>query len=276
MLEASFAWTGKFAYRLPLVRLLYRRTRDTLVEKMVADGTPYRNLAFGDLRVTLDVSEFTSKDYYFSSVLYEPHTTRFLLSHLREGDVFVDIGANHGYYTLIAAHRVGDAGRVFAFEPNPQVLAQLEKHVLLNDVERRVEISSLALSDRSQNEAEFFVSSCATNSGLSSLVLSESALTRGELSSHNKIVVETRTFDDWVKTKRPARLDLMKIDVEGAEEKVLRGMLTTLASTPPARIICETTWDSPAHLLLQSHGYSAVPIENGSWGNILYTHESPS
>jgi methyltransferase, FkbM family len=273
-LEPLLTRTGRLAYQTPLLNLIYRRTRDTLVEKLVARGLQYRRIAFGELQIVMDISEFTTKDYYFSSLLYEPETTRFFLSQLREGEVFIDIGANHGYYTLMAAHLVGDVGKVFAFEPNPQVLAQLKKHISLNEVGHRVMINSLALSDTSRNEVEFFVSNCATNSGLSSLALTESAINRGELSSHNKIMISTSTFDEWLETEKPVRLDLVKIDVEGAEEKVLRGMSKTLATTPPKRIICETTWDSPAHLLLQSYGYSAIPIENGSWGNILYTYES--
>ena len=276
--EHMFTASGSVAHRLPLIKSLHRKTTDVFLERLIANGEQHRRVTFFNVELTVDVSEFTTKDYYFSSELYEPQTTQFFLSQLREGELFVDIGANHGYYTLLAASRVGTRGKVFAFEPNPKVASQLNNHVALNRFGDRVCIYDFALSDKSDGEVDFFVSNCPGNSGLSSLVLYEHAMEWGHLSSDNKILVRTKTFDEWRDEANLGRVDLVKIDVEGAEEQVLHGMSKTLTNASPRKIICETKRDSPAHAILLSHGYSATPLEvnEGSWGNILYTHRDSS
>jgi FkbM family methyltransferase len=276
--ERMFTAGGRVAHNLPLVKLFHRKTVEAFLEKLAAAGEQHRKVNLCGVKLTLDVSEFTTKDYYFSSVLYEPQTTRFFLGQLKGGELFVDIGANHGYYTLLAASCVGAHGKVFAFEPNPGVALQLNAHVALNGFDDRVDVLDLAVSDKSDDEADFFVSNCPDNSGLSSLVMYEHAQELGHLSPDNKIFVRTTTFDEWSEEAGLARVDLVKIDVEGAEELVLHGMSKTLATRPPRKIICETKCDSPAHAILISHGYTATPLEvnEGSWGNILYTHEGKS
>ena len=105
-----------------------------------------RRVPIGSLSPVFDVSSFTVKGRYFAGVPYEPGATNAVLT-LGEGDVFVDIGANSGYFSVLAALRVGARGRVFAFEPNPAVRRQLERHIGLNAIADRVTISALALSD---------------------------------------------------------------------------------------------------------------------------------
>ena len=92
-----------------------------------------------------------------------------------------------------------------------------------------------------------------------------------------RITVRTETFDRWLTTHNVERIDVMKIDVEGAEDLVLRGMSRTLETVPPRYIVCETEWDGPAHHLLTSHDYRGAPLEwmaaDSGYGNILYRRE---
>lgn len=273
-LEAIYLRLGLLLSQFYLTRILHRRIVETLVNRCVASGNPYRRLSFNGVEIIADVCQFTARDYYFHSIIYEPLTTDFLLSNLKAGDVFVDIGANSGYYSIMAAQLVGDTGKVFAFEPNPQVLVKLREHISVNGIGKRVISSGLAISDKSSHQVDFFISNIPANSGLSSLVLHEYSVTSGQLSDSHKIPVTTKTLDEWVAENEVGRIDVVKIDVEGAEDKVLRGMKSLLSLRPPRSIICETSWDSPADQLLTSYGYSGVALETNGyrWVNILYRH----
>ncbi len=276
-LEPAFVSVGKIMNRMPLIDTLYRRAVETYANKIKENNAHYRKINPGPLEMSFDVTHFTTQDYYFKGVLYEPRTTQLILTDLAGSKTFIDIGANTGYFTLMAALLVGKEGKVYAFEPNPDMLKELRNHIALNSVETQVVISECALSDGAQQDVDFFISNCPTNNGLSSLTPSQFALDHGMLSLNRKIVIQTETFDQWAAmAKLGPVIDLIKIDVEGAEEKVLRGMLGTLSNHPPAKIICETEWNSPAHGLLRDFGYNATPLDMSvaGFGNILFTRNA--
>jgi len=186
---------------------------------------------------------------------YEAETADRIRASLRQGDVMIDVGANIGYFTLVGAKTVGAAGRVVAFEPVPQVREQLAENVRLNGASN-VEIRSDALSDVSG--AVTFYLGPNSNTGLGSL----RALTDGQTIEVNRV-----RFDDW--WQPIAKVALVKIDVEGAELAVLRGMERCLARDRPD-IVVEVTdaflralGDSAAGLFdfITSHGYRFFAIE---------------
>ncbi len=239
-----------------------------------AYGNPdrrFRRVMVGDTPLILDVTEFTTSGLYFGNSPYEPKTTSYIGQRLRPGHIFVDVGANHGYFTILAAALVGERGRVFAFEPNPPVFRQLEQHVRLNGFEHRVVLVQQALSDTSRDGARLFVSQCSGNSGLSSLVPAASTIAMGGLSPDHTIPVQTMTFDRWLEGSGVEHVDLVKIDTEGAEAEVIRGMKDALRNGRIGVVVCETQWGSDAHRLLC--GFDLVPqaIENiGHLTNIAY------
>ena len=98
-----------------------------MADRLSAKGIGTRDVVLGGVPLRLDVGEWTTTGYYFANVPYEPATVRYLASHLAAGDVFVDVGANSGYFTMIAAGLVGSSGRVVAFEPNPEVRGRLSR-----------------------------------------------------------------------------------------------------------------------------------------------------
>jgi len=127
--------TGRGGYRLARLARRFHRSDD----QVALFGTPE------GLRFHLDLR--TYPDCCMAFGLYELDTARIIRKLLRPGDTFVDGGANIGYFSLIAAKAVGPAGRVHAFEPQPDNRRRLEEHVAMNSLSKVVTIHPVALSD---------------------------------------------------------------------------------------------------------------------------------
>ena len=209
---------------------------------------------------------------YFGQV-YEPETTRHVLGWLGPGDVFIDIGANVGYFTMLAAARVGPLGRVIAVEANPALFQRLCASVERNGFQM-VDVFDVAATDHDA-EISLYLSNDPTNDGISSTSPWEGHLASGDLSASNTVVIPGRRLDTL--PLELGRVDLLKIDVEGAELAVLNGMAEIFAKTPPRRIVCETTLSGEISEWLTVRGYKAEPLEylkpESEWGNILYVRQ---
>jgi FkbM family methyltransferase len=272
VLEGPYAYAAHAALGVPGVHSVFREVTDRLVTRLARERRADRRIEIGSVSPVFDVSSFTVKGRYFARVTYEPGATDAVLTTLGEGDVFVDIGANSGYFTVLAALRVGAHGRVFAFEPHPTVRQQLQRHVELNAIADRVTVSDLALADDDKDDVRLFVSCWPENDGIASLTPAAETLARGGLRADASIPVRVRTFDTWLQSARPPRIDLMKIDVEGAEARVLSGMSATFSSLRPKRIICETPLGSEAVRILRDRGYRASTLDEipGGIPNLLF------
>lgn len=166
-------------------------------------------------RIHLDIGE---SPMMFARALgrYEPHKMHVIRSLLRPGMTFVDIGANKGDFTLLAAEEVGDAGSVLAIEPEPQNLSWLERSVALNTY-RNVDIFGVALGE-SNEMARLYL---GEKSGWHSLLPGQGRDTAA-------IDVQKRTLDSLLAEIDRPRVHMMKIDVEGGEIGVLQGARRTL------------------------------------------------
>ena len=148
---------------------------------------------------------------------------------IRPGDTVVDVGANTGLWALGAALRVGPAGVVHAFEPVPENFDRLIRNLKLNGFEN-VTCQKLALSDKCGQTV--FYTAPDNNSGLGSLTKREEA--------DRQIEIEMTTIDDYCAKHAIRRIDLMKVDVEGAELMVFRGGQGLLAAAEAPIIMFET------------------------------------
>jgi FkbM family methyltransferase len=219
---------------------------------MTYPQTPRETSARGLRFEIRDFREAIQRSIYFLGY-FEFRETRAAMRILRPGDCFVDVGANIGWYTLLAARRVGPAGRVIAFEPSAPVFDHLARHVQMNGF-ANVTLEKRALADRTGKAV--LSGASPENRGLGSL-LSAGAAVPGE-------DVDVVRFDDYFSDRRPGAVRLMKIDVEGAEPLVLRGMVDVLAAKVCDYILIEAAEPhlarggaSTAELLdmLRSKGY---------------------
>ena len=148
---------------------------------------------------------------------YEPGTTNFLKTILKKGMNVINIGANIGYFTLLAAREVGPDGKVFAFEPFPQTVELLKKNILINGFENVI-IESKAVS----NKTDF----ATLLTGGRSL---HNFISKKKFPQLTEIKVPTITVDEFLKHKN-INIDLILIDAEGQESLIFEGMKNTLQS----------------------------------------------
>jgi len=270
-LERPFVRAGTAVWTRPGLGRFYRSVIDRYADRLRESNARFRRVDVGGISVVLDITEFTTANLFFAGRPYEPETTAYLLGRLRPGSVFVDVGANHGYFTVLAAARVGEHGRVVSFEPNPPVCAQLRAHVEMNGFSSRVEIHGHALADRDNAQAALFVSQWPRNSGVSSLAPDAVALEDGAVSTTASIAVRTTTFDGWFEASGFGHIDVVKVDVEGAEDRVAAGMMRALARGAIGAIVCETSSTSDAHRRFCAAGYTPRPLDSaGRLANFAY------
>ena len=271
VLQRPYAVAAFACSRVPGVHTVFREATRRLSRQMRDTNQNIRPVHVGDVRMLFDVTDFTVEGRYFSRVPYEPGATAAIMR-LSPGQVFLDIGANSGYFTILAAARVGAGGRVFAFEPNPVVRRKLQRHVDVNGMTDRVRVCDEAISDRDADDVSLFISCRADNSGLSSLTPNGNALASGDLNLEVKVKVRASRLDSWMRATPVSRIDLLKIDIEGAELAALHGMRRTLERVRPHAIICETPEHGPAVEWLRSFDYRVSVLDRipGGVPNLLF------
>lgn len=171
----------------------------------------------------------------FTSILTltQPNIIRWMDEYLHPGDNFLDVGANCGWLSIRAARRVGRGGHVVAFEPSPIMVEILRYHRRVNGLPQ-ITIVPKAVSN-SDGEAPFFL----LNQGFSAR--SSLAIERDDLplvlpEEKQRITVPTVTLDRYC-VDGDLRPTMLKIDVEGAELRVLEGCLEVLRQSKPVIII---------------------------------------
>ena len=182
------------------------RTRPGLKVRVYADGMYTRLFLFGE---------------------YEPAHSEIYRALVRPGDVVFDIGANFGWYTGLLARQVGAAGKVHAFEPLPTVAALTRETVAMNGLNDAVELA---------NEGVGSVSGTFTVYTFTKLPhghASAADLGRADAVPHECRIT---TLDAYVAAREIARIDFVKVDVEGHELEVFKGATRTLCA-PEAPIV---------------------------------------
>lgn len=177
-------------------------------------------------------SEYMS-DYIRLWGRFERKTENFIVGRLRDGHVFMDVGANFGYFSVVACHKAKEC-RVLAIEPNPAIAQALRASTRLNNIDSRVEVLEMALSDES---GQLPLMCNDHNLGLSHLKSNTSTTDSGSPSAHT-VTVSVEVWDDWVRRKGTTdKTSVLKMDIEGAELKALTGMIKFLQRERPSIVV---------------------------------------
>jgi len=195
---------------------------------------------------------------------YEPQETFLLQRLLTPGQTFVDVGANWGYFTMLAAARVGSSGRIISIEPHPQILALLKANVVQNGISWATVVEAAIAASQGTKTLNGF-DPAGDKWGTSFLTGSHST------DREQSFEVVTARLDDVLDAHGVDRVDLLKMDIEGAEALAIKGMTRGLVSGRYPRILLElhpqlitshgTTAQDVLSELLQ-HGYRAWRIDH--------------
>lgn len=191
---------------------------------------------------------------------YESEKQQVIASLLNPGDCFLDIGANAGFYTLLAARLVGPTGRVIAFEPLPQNQQKLERHLALNQL-TNVTVINAAVCDQ-DGRAAFQIGAADECGGL--------AIT-------GTLEVDTVSLDGMWKASQLRSPRLIKIDVEGAEGRVLLGAEALIRATKPVILLAGhgTATQRACESILADFGYKVTIVRDGSVDGMYESTATP-
>jgi FkbM family methyltransferase len=208
-----------------------------------------------DVLMMLDPAEYVD-DAIITDGYWEPEVLEAIRAALREGDVFWDIGGNLGTHSL-TIKKLDPSVRVIAFEPNPIMHGLLTTHARINALD--LHVHPFGLSD-TPGEAEFFVYT-GLNYGKSGLrAPPEKALAM-------PIKVKLMTGDELVREMGVPPPNVIKIDVEGHELSVFRGLTDVLQGTSLRAIVFEDppVADSPVKKFLEAYGFRIRELASSSY-----------
>jgi len=199
--------------RFPRLQVLRARSKTRYVEREILGNKMYLDLK--DPGISSDL---------LRDGIREPFLTESIQKEIKDGDVIVDIGANIGYYALQEARLVGDNGKVYAIEPVPENVELLKKNIELNNYSN-IEVFQLAVG--AVNKTDYvYVSDCRNTA---SMIKTQASI--------DKVPVQVTTLDKFLENKPLP--NLIRMDVEGYEVEIVKGITKLLESNKPLKLIVE-------------------------------------
>ena len=190
----------------------------------------------------------------FYCATYEPSFSRHLHAKIRSGDVYADVGAHVGIHALQVARRLAGlgGGHVLAFEPAADSAEKLRAAALRNRLD--VQVLQLALSDRAGDLALFADERYDSH---------DAGVRSAHASGPCVAIAAAMTFDDWADREQLDRLDVVKIDVEGHEAAVLKGMRRSIAKFVPRAMYVEIKANSTGRAPVPDEALRALAADLG-------------
>ena len=237
-------------YMRSLLRKYYLR-RGVVKLKLYESGITPKYYVKNDL----ELDKILTKDN-------EENVLKIFLDKIKPEDIIYDIGANIGLYTLPAALKLRGTGRVVAFEPVPMWFNRLKDNLSLNSIQN-VDVYNVGLYTRTEKKVMYIKS--IQGSGMGSIVTNY----RNEVPEEilEKIEVQLVKGDDFISENKIPLPNIIKIDVEGAELDVIRGLKNTIAHSDCRFILCEvhpkymTESPTKVNIILEKMGYRVEKIE---------------
>jgi FkbM family methyltransferase len=229
----------------------------------------------GNLKFEVDTTYPMESSVWLAGV-YDVTTTNFLKKVIHQGDVFLDIGANCGALTLVAASLIGQ-GKIYAFEPAPAVRSRLQDNIEINPQFK--EIVTVVPYGLGRQKYKGFYNEDPNYRG------------NGSLHGQQGIAVEVFSLDEWVALEKLDKIDLIKIDVEGMEYDVLLGGKAVLEKYHPILYFetLELFFETSSHsikttyeflsslgyrIIYPTTSYSEIPFEGPYPPNSVAIHSS--
>jgi FkbM family methyltransferase len=194
---------------------------------------------------------------------------RFLWKYLQPGMTFIDVGAFHGIYSVIAARRLGNRSCVVAFEPSPRDRRRLQLHLRYNGIKSVVVEPYAIAAEEGEAALNVVVEGYQTMNSLRPPAVNHPV---------QQVAVQTMALDEYLRRNRIDKVDLMKVDAEGSEIQIFNGAKTLLSCLRPV-VICEVLdkvtrpWGYPAREIVERlRAYDYVWFEILPDGSLLPHH----
>ena len=213
-----------------------------------------------NIKIKLNINDWIQQNIFFLGS-YEEAELKVLANHLKPDNVFIDIGANFGLYSLIASQYIGEEGSIFCFEPFPENYKSLCTNLSLNYL-TRVTVENKAVGSE-KGELKLYYNNKENNLGM---------VSSKKTKDSDFVTVTKVSLDDYLQTKYLGENTFIKIDVEGFEYEVLQGMKKTLQSYDPIILIevldsnSKNDTSNKPHELLCELGYKRFFIDDN--GNL--------
>ncbi len=244
----------------------YPRKRFIPTNAYLGNDTVISQLWYGDA-ILLDASDLHISPSVLMLGIWEPHITQFMIDNLHEGDVFLDVGANVGYFSLLASRIVQAQGLVLAFEPQARLARLVRASLEMNAYKPISFVQAIAIGER---EEVGTLGHMANSSGSSSL---EPGFGDGSRPADQVTVarLDTAIAEAQGTIGRSITPSMIKIDVEGYEYSVWRGMQQTIASLEKLTVLIEfspgryvSLGQDPSAFIadIRSHGFSIFALDN--------------
>lgn len=218
---------------------------------------------FNGLKIYLDTRDISVTPHLALDSIWEYNITRAWIDVVKRHDVIIDIGANYGYFGILAAQQTDKKdSKVIFFEPNPELVPYIHKTLSVNWLNEQSVVENMAVADK-PGKAKLNV--------LKDYVGSSSLHTAKHIDAfmHNKMKVETQavvtvqavSIDDYCTGHNIKQVDLIKMDIEGYEDKAYQGMRDIVKASPNLTMFIEFTresYDNPGQFyqqMLDDFGY---------------------
>lgn len=181
---------------------------------------------------------------------------------INEKDTVIDVGANIGIYSILASKKVGELGRIYSFEPSTWARERLEKNIKLNN-SKNINISSKGVSNKS-GKIDFYICEDDAYNSIGEVPMRPVI---------KKEVIDVISLDDFCKEYKIEKVDILKVDTEGADYLVMQGAMTILNSVNSPVIFCEVNKNIKKGFnftideylaFFRNNGYSIYEIEKNT------------
>lgn len=225
---------------------------------------PLRAKHVSGYQITCDLTDTVQRSLFYRGT-FEPMTTHLIARELVPGDTFLDVGANVGHYTFLAARRVGAHGAVHAIEPSTETATALRRDVTHNRLESVVSVHAVAAGD-TRTRVPLVEANGSPEAGTRALAWTLDDMEPDGLEPIE--MVDVIPLDELLPTVRPC---VIKTDAEGADLRALVGMRGIIESSRPRLIVAEADDAQLARFgdsvdamvgFLSSLGFRPVPIED--------------
>ncbi|MBC54862.1 MAG: hypothetical protein CMQ34_13625 [Gammaproteobacteria bacterium] len=221
------------------------------------------DICVGGIKLRCQLTDnYSEKKFVFTPWRYDLQERRLLREHLPADGVFLDIGANIGLYTLAAMQVIGAGGRILAFEPNPATRQRLLFNINANTSPlsaAALTVLDIGIADR---ESRFVLQLDSSNLGASSISDHNRSRLSGTDPRRADVVIECKPLLSVLQEQKIHHIDVLKIDIEGAEDKA---MAPYLREAPDALLASMVIIENSPHLwredifaLLKQRGYQRI------------------